>query len=63
MHKAWQAINLLRLTPLQFELPISRGALAKIDVDKTLIWNADLFRNALEIVDASLVQSNGDLLL
>ena len=49
--------------PLEIELAMRCRAISQIQIDQALIRDAYVQRNRLEIVDAFLVQANGDLLL
>ena len=50
------------LRPIQIQLAVRSRAVPKIQVDETLIRDASILRNGLEIADRFLVKANRDLL-
>jgi len=48
--------------PLQIEFAVGGCAISEIQIDETLVRNADIGRDGLEVAQALFIQTNGDLL-
>lgn len=52
-----------RLRPLDLQLAMVSKAVAQVQVDESLVWNASLFGHALEVLNNVLGEPHGDRLL
>ena len=51
------------LLPFEVKLPIGVCTIPQIEIDEALIRNTDILRDGLEVIDAFLVKTDGDLFL
>ena len=48
--------------PCKVQLLVRSRTVSQIQIDKTLVWNAYLFGDRLEVVDSLFIKPDGDLL-
>jgi len=60
---AGRLVPQVSLLPVEIQLPLRGRTVPQVQIDETLIRNANVFRNGLEVRDGLFIEPNGDLLL